>query len=240
MKLSAPIYHLKRKAKTLSRLEKVSLHEALDRIAGEEGFGSWSLLAAKISATPLAAKLFAQLVPGDLMLVGARPGHGKTLLSMELAVEAMKAGRPAAFFTLEYTQLDILKSFHSIGADLEKFKGLFELDTSDAISADYIIRKLASVTHGALIAIDYLQILDQKRDKPNLMDQIQMLKSFAQSRGLIIIFLSQVDRSYDPVKKACPDIADIRLPNPVDLSLFNKACFLNNGEMHFHRRIEAA
>lgn len=233
MKFSAPIYQLKRKAKVLSRLEKIPLHEALDNIATREGFGNWSLLAAKISVTPHSAKLLAQLVPGDLMLVGARPGHGKTLLSLELAVEAMKAGRRAAFFTLEYTQRDILESFRSIGTDLEKFKGLFEFDTSDGISADYIIGKLASATRGTLIVIDYLQILDQKRDKPDLMAQIHRLKSFAENRGLIIICLSQIDRLYDPAKKACPDIADVRLPNPLDLSLFNKTCFLNNGEVQF-------
>src|SRR5579862_7868029 len=38
MKLSAPIYHLKRKARLLSREKKIPLHEALDRIAIEEGF----------------------------------------------------------------------------------------------------------------------------------------------------------------------------------------------------------
>ena len=50
MKLSAPVYHLKRKAKLLSREGNVPLHEALNRIAIKEGFGSWSLLVAKVSA----------------------------------------------------------------------------------------------------------------------------------------------------------------------------------------------
>ena len=35
MKLSAPLYHLKRKAKLLSRAENIPLHEALDGIAGK-------------------------------------------------------------------------------------------------------------------------------------------------------------------------------------------------------------
>ena len=46
MKLSAPLYHLKRQAKLLSRAEKIPLHEALNRIAEREGFSGWSLLAA--------------------------------------------------------------------------------------------------------------------------------------------------------------------------------------------------
>ena len=51
MKLSAPLYHLKRKAKLLSRAENIPLHEALDRVARQEGFGGWSLLAAKVTAS---------------------------------------------------------------------------------------------------------------------------------------------------------------------------------------------
>src|SRR6478672_6127527 len=102
MKLSAPLYHLKRKAKLLSRSDNIPLHEALNRVARQEGFSSWSLLAAKAAATSPAEKLFAHLAPGDLVLLGARPGQGKTLMSLELAVRAMKAGSPGVFFTLEY------------------------------------------------------------------------------------------------------------------------------------------
>lgn len=233
MKLSAPIYHLKRKAKLLSREKKIPLHEALDLIALKEGFSGWSLLAATVSATAPASKLFAQLRPGDLVLVGARPGQGKTLLSLELTVEAMKSGNKGVFFTLECTEKDVLDRFRAIGVDRAHFDGLFECDNSDAISAGYIVRKLASVPRGTLAVIDYLQLLDQRRENPELMLQISELKSFARDRGLIIVFISQIDRSYDPLTKSCPDLEDVRLPNPLDLKLFNKTCFLNNGEVQF-------
>jgi replicative DNA helicase len=236
MKLSAPVYHLKRKAKLLSRQENIRLHEALDRIAAKEGFGSWSLLAAKLSATVTVSELFARLGPGDLVLVGARPGQGKTLMSLALAVEAMKSGGRSVFFTLEYTEKDVLDRFRSIGAELAHFGGLFEFDNSDAISADYIVEALDSAPRGTLVVIDYLQLLDQKRENPELMAQVSKLKSFARDRGLILIFISQIDRSYDPSTKPCPDIDDVRLPNPLDLSLFNKMCFLNDGEI----RLQAA
>jgi hypothetical protein len=60
-----------------------------------------------------------------------------------------------------------------------------------------------------------------------------MLQAFARAKGLIFVFISQIDRSYDPAVKSCPDLADIRLPNALDLSLFSKTCFLNNGEVQF-------
>lgn len=233
MKLSAPVYRLKRKARLLSRREKVPLHLALDRIAAEEGYASWSLLAARLSAVAPAARLLARLSPGDLVLVGARPGHGKTLLSLELALEAMKAGRRSAFFSLEYAPRDIDEQFRAIGADFAHFRSLFAFDTSDAISADYIVRALQGAPRGMLVVIDYLQALDHRRENPALEAQIQTLKAFAAHTGVIFVIISQIDRAYDAARKPCPDLADVRLSNPLDLSLFSKACFLNNGDVRF-------
>jgi hypothetical protein len=63
MKLSAPIYHLKRKAKLLSRKERIPLYEALKRIAAQEGYNDWSLLVAKLSALMPAGRLELAPVP---------------------------------------------------------------------------------------------------------------------------------------------------------------------------------
>jgi replicative DNA helicase len=233
MKLSAPIYMLKRKAKTAARKANIPLHQALDTIAGQEGFGSWSLLAAKAAQETPASRLYASLSPGDLLLVGARPGQGKTLMSLELAIEAMKAGHRSAFFSLEYTEKDIRGRFSALGVDWGRFAGLFDFDSSNAISAGYIAARLASAPKGMLVVIDYLQILDQRRENPDLMSQVRSLKSFAQERGLIMVFVSQIDRGYDPAAEPFPDLSHVRLPNPLDLSLFDKTCFLSNGEVRF-------
>jgi replicative DNA helicase len=233
MKLSAPIYHLKRKAKRLSREESIPLHDALDRLAATEGFSAWSLLAAKAAAMTPANKLFPQFRPGDLVLVGARPGQGKTLMSLELAVEAMKSGHRAAFFSLEYTEKDVLDRMRAIGVEPAQFRELFEVDCSDAISADYIVKQMAMAARGTVVMVDYLQLLDQRRENPDLAVQVRALKSFARDKGLIVVFISQIDRSYDPSLKPCPDISDVRLPNPLDLKLFDKTCFINNAEVEF-------
>ncbi len=167
------------------------------------------------------------------MLVGARPGHGKTLLSLELAVEAMKAGYPGIFFTLECTRDEVMDCFRAIGVDRSHFEDLFEVDNSDDISADYIVKKLAAAPRGTLAIIDYLQLLDQKCENPELMVQLRTLQSFARENGHVVVFISQIHHSYDSSKKPCPDLEDVRSPNPLDLRLFSKACFLNNGEVRF-------
>lgn len=233
MKLSAPIYHLKRKAKRLSREEGIPLHDALDRVATTEGFSAWSMLAAKAATVTPANRLFPQFRHGDLVLVGARPGQGKTLMSLELAVEAMKSGHRAAFFSLEYTEKDVLDRMRAIGAEPAQFDKLFELDCSDALSADYVVRQMATAPRGTVVVIDYLQLLDQRRENPDLTAQVRALKSFARDKRLIVVFISQIDRSYDPSVKPCPDLRDIRLPNPLDLKLFDKMCFMNNSEVQF-------
>lgn len=81
MKLSTPIYRLKREARLLSRKNKIPLHAALDRLAASEGFESWSLLASSAAFRCPTHRILDDLLPGELLLLGARPGHGKTLAS---------------------------------------------------------------------------------------------------------------------------------------------------------------
>jgi len=231
MKFSAPIFILKQQAKGLSRKEKIPLHDALDRIAKREGFTSWSLLAAKWSADGATLSLSSHLRPGELVLLAARPGQGKTLLSLGLAIEWMARGNRAAFFTLEFTRADVARCFDTLDEDIRKFDRSFTVDDSDGISADYIIGQLGSAPPNMLVVVDYLQLLDQKRDNPDVMHQVRQLRDFARRLRATVICLSQVHRSYDSVARPFPALSDIRLPNPLDLRLFDRACFLNGGKV---------
>jgi replicative DNA helicase len=228
---------LKHKARVLSREADIPLHDALDRIAAQEGFSSWSLLAAKLSAEGPAAKLFTQLRPGDIVLVGARPGQGKTKIGLEVLIEAAKAGYRGAFFTLEYTEKESLELMRTIIGGTQRPEGI-EIDGSDAISADHVQSRLAAAPRGTVAVIDYLQLLDQKRTKPPLMEQVLALKAFAGERELILVFLSQIDRSFDQKERSCPGADDVRLPNPLELSLFDRMYFLHKGEMRFRQPAE--
>lgn len=231
MRQSVPIFRLKRQAKLLARDKKIPLHAALDSVARAEGFRSWSHLCAARSADHPSGALLAQLCPGDLVLLGARPGHGKTLLGLELAAEAARLGRPGFFFTLEYTDADVAGILASVGVDLKGIGSAFTLDTSDDICADHIIAKLSAAPGAAFAVIDYLQLLDQRRQNPPLAEQMRALKSFANAAGSIIVAISQIDRAFDLQARRLPNLTDVRLPNPLDLTLFTKACFLHEGEV---------
>ena len=233
MRLSAPVYQLKRRAKLLAREEKIALHAALNRIARDEGFAGWSLLAARIAGSAGEKDILSRLTNGDIVLLGARPGHGKTLLGLKLLLDAIRDGRRSVFFTLEYTEHETKQRIRSLEGETPGLGDLVEIVTDEEICADYIIRHLAGAARGTVAVIDYLQILDQRRNKPELSEQLDALQAFAQKAGIILAFLSQIDRSFDPESKPLPDLQDIRLPNRVNMSLFSKACFLHEGKAQF-------
>lgn len=231
MVLSAPIYALKRKAKLLSRQRNTALHRALDSVAIEEGFQSWSHLVSSQAQQSPAMGILSELKAGELILIGARPGHGKTLLALELAVKAPQIGRKGYFFTLDYHERDVAHHLATMGIDGADAESVALIDTSDSISADYIIRRINAAQAPALIVVDYLQLLDQKRTHPSLSDQVETLKRYAARRGAVCVFISQIDRSFDLSGKPMPDRSDIRLPNPLDLSVFHKCFFLHEGKI---------
>ena len=234
MKLSAPIHVLKQQAKALSRRDGVRLHVALDQIAAREGFSAWSHLASIWQKQDTSRSVYKQFRQGDLTLIGSRPGHGKTLLGAGLAVEAMSRGHNAAFFSLEYTSAEVDTLFGALGQSPTEFQDRWLLDTSEDISAEYIAHRLAGAPPCTLVVIDYLQLLDQRRDKPSLDVQVRQLKEFAHANQAMVVCLSQIGREYTLTSKAFPSLQDVRLPNPADLSLFDKACFIQAGKTQLH------
>ncbi|MEM7545003.1 MAG: DNA helicase [Pseudomonadota bacterium] len=235
MRLSSPIYKIKRQARLLARDNNVRLHEALNQIAVKEGFSDWSHLASSYSKVTPAEEIMNQLNSGDMVLIGARPGHGKTLLGLELTALAEKNNRTGYVFSLEYNETDVWDRFEKLGFDPKKHDRPIFVDTSDDISAAHIIERLGNTPDDALVVVDYLQLLDQRRSNPPLEEQVRALKKFAIEHGAIVIMISQIDRAFELSSGDMPGIEDIRLPNPVDLSLFDKRCFLHCGAVEIEK-----
>ena len=226
MQLSRPIYQLKRRARLLAREAAIPLHEAQDRVAQGEGFTRWSLLCAAWSESTRSPAILPELAPGDMELLAARPRQGKTRIGLQLLVDAVRAGRQGVFFTLEFTErqtLDLLAEMHA-GDDLPG------IVAEDAIDASTIMAHLADAPRGTLAVIDYLQVLDQRRETPPLQEQVSALREFAKRTGVALAFISQVDRAFDPHLASIPGLEDLRLPNPVPVQLFDRACFTHGGE----------
>lgn len=231
MRLSAPIYTLKRQAKLLARVKGIKLYEALNQIAQREGHRDWSYLASCYSKETPAKVVLSQLNSGNMVLIGARPGHGKTLLGLELAALAKKNGRRSYVFSLDYNDTDVQCQLGKLGLDLRQPNDSVVVDTSDSICADHIAKRLGTKPVHAFVVIDYLQLLDQKRTSPPLDDQVRALKRLAIESGAVVVLTSQIDRSFELASNDMPTLTDIRLPNPVDLSLFDVRCFLHQGQI---------
>ena len=232
MRLSAPIFALKRKARLLSRTENIPLYQALNIISKIEGYSSWSLLIADSKNSSSASNIYRKLEPGDLLLLGARKGHGKTSLALQLLSEAIKSGENSLMFSLDFTNNEVSNVLKNLGLSDLEYDRQFSFDSSDDIYSRHIIERISSLPKNSTVVIDYLQLLDQKRENPSLADQMHELRNYASEKGTKFIVLSQIRRSFEETSKSIPDINDVRLPNPINLSVFHKTCFVNNGKIN--------
>ena len=208
----------------------MTLNEALNLIAKSEGYDSWSLL--QSHSNQILPKnideLFHYIKPGDITLIGARPGQGKTSFSLFLFVKAINEKKSINYlFTLSEIQKDIAGRIASYDESIGINNPHMKIDYSNDICADYIIRKTEKeIDENSLIVIDYLQMLDEKRENDTLQMQVEKLKDYAKIKRCKIIFISQIRREINYKDNKRPTEEDVRLPNPLDTSLFNKLIFL--------------
>ena len=230
MKLSAPVYVLKSQAKNLKKTREISLSEALNEIAKKEGYATWSLLVSKHenSLPHKYSQVLDFLNPGDLVLVAARPRRGKSTFAAGLVSQANESGRPISYlFTVLERKRDSQERIGIYLGSGQQKDDVCIIDSSDDISAEYIIAAVEkNISPGALIVVDYLQLMDEKRINPPIQDQIEKLKAFAKENCCIFIFLGQIDPEVDGRETRKPGLKDVRLPNPLDLNLFNKTIFM--------------
>lgn len=228
MSISQPVHKLKSHAKKLKQEKSISMTDALNLVAQKEGYSSWSLLMSKLKLPENDREILNYLNPGDLVIIGARPGVGKTSFSIGQLVQAIQAAQAKHFyFSLAEVHRDVAGRMALYDQNIGYNEKKFLLDYSDNISAEYIINRTSDIEKGSLVFVDYLQLLDEKRTNPELQIQIEQLKDYAVKTGAIFIFISQVDREVEYRIDKKPQLEDIRLPNPLDLKLFNKIILLH-------------
>ena len=64
---------------------------------------------------------------------------------------------------------------------------------------------------------------------------MRRLQQFTRAAAAMDLGISEIDRSFDLADKTLPDLTDVRLPNPLDLRVFDKACFLHQGQVTLTR-----
>jgi replicative DNA helicase len=157
-------------------------------------------------------KLLAGMRGGDLLILAARPGVGKTSFALNIAINAAKAGSQVAFFSLEMPSAQLAQRIICSEAhvDFSKMRTgrLGDADWKEIIQAcerlskcDFAIddspglsilelrakarRQLRNVQAGkGLIVIDYLQLMQSRNHSG---DQQRYLEVGEISRGLKVL-----------------------------------------------------
>ncbi len=176
-----------------------------------------------------ARELMAELDPGVLMLMGGRPGHGKTVLGLQLAVEAARTGRDSYFFTLEETDADMAERLESLDLARDGQDRDLTIDCDESIDSGFILDRVQDAGKAPFVVVDFLQRLDQQTGNASLGEQLQDLQHLAANSGASIVVLSQIDESFDAGGKEMPTTADVSRLDRRELVAFTKTCFLHGG-----------
>jgi replicative DNA helicase len=176
------------------------------------------------------------LTPGQLVLVAARPGVGKT--SFVSAIARNAAVRvPVAFFSLEMSEAEIALrlvcaeagvsyiTVHSGRASMDEWARLME--TGEVFSKMPLaiidrptvklpeVRAIARRTRGlGMVAVDYLQLMPSARSRSNRQEEVaeisRGLKLLAKELRVPIVACCQLNREAERRQDKRPQLSDLR------------------------------
>lgn len=173
--------------------------------------------------------------PSQLIVVGARPGMGKTALGLTISANAAKAGKQVLFFSLEMSKEDLLQrvisrysrqAVHSgdihdheaaeKAADEVSKLPLYIDDAGGITALDVAARASAFKRRNGLdmIVVDYLGLvkaLDSRAQKVHQVEEItQAFKNLAKSLKVPLVLLCQLSRSQKGSEGTPPVLSDLR------------------------------
>jgi len=180
------------------------------------------------------------LVDTDLIVLGARPGQGKTAFLMSLIQSYCKRGVPVGMFSLEMGQIQLVQRLLSLESDVfaykirnDKYDTYDRQRLSDASvridnwplfindEAGMTLRRLRTRAHIwkkqhgiKLLCVDYLQLMSSDTKKGNRESEISEisrgLKILAKDLQIPIIALSQLSRAVESRPDKMPQLSDLR------------------------------
>lgn len=176
------------------------------------------------------------LRPGKLVLLAARPGVGKSSLSMQIAKRMAEGGRPTLALSQEMESVEVAQRLvanagrvdygrlqRHRGMDDESWArattaidGLSELplwiDDEPAQSMRAMAAKARQIKGLKVLVVDYLQLCVGEGDnRTQAVGSVSRgLKALAKEMGICIIALSQLNRAVEQRPDRRPVLADLR------------------------------
>jgi len=185
-------------------------------------------------------KMLIQMGKGDLVIVGARPGMGKTSFAMNIATNVAKnSGKAVAIFSLEMSGEQLVTRILSSEALVDSYAlrtGQLEsddwdniasvaqslsgcdiyIDDTSQITATEMKSKLRRLKNLGLVVIDYIGLMQPTTNSDNRAQQVgeisRNLKIMAKDFGVPIVCCAQLNRGTESRVGANkkPTLADLR------------------------------
>lgn len=184
-------------------------------------------------------KMITGLNKSDLIILGARPGMGKTSFALNIARNvAVQSGKTVCFFSLEMTRDQLAQRMLSSEAGIKSEKlrtgdltadewtrlaqagehlskaNLYFDETSD-ITVPQMKAKLRRMKKVDLVVIDYLGLMKSAKQKENRVQEVsditRTLKIMAKDLGVPVICCAQLSRGTETKGKSHrPALSDLR------------------------------
>ncbi|MCQ2450770.1 MAG: replicative DNA helicase [Clostridia bacterium] len=184
-------------------------------------------------------KMITGLNKSDLIILGARPGMGKTAFALNIARNvAVNAGKTVCFFSLEMTRDQLAQRLLSSEAGIksEKLrtaeldgdewtvlaqagenlsKADFYIDETSSITVPEMKAKLRRMKKVDLVIVDYLGLMHTPRQNDNRVQEVaeitRSLKIMAKELKVPVIACAQLSRATEAKGKSHkPALADLR------------------------------
>ncbi len=185
-------------------------------------------------------RVLVELSPGDLVIVGARPGMGKTAFALNIGTNIAKSsGKSVAIFSLEMSceQLvtrilsseamidsNILRTgqlkpehWENIASRITELSGCnIYIDDTSAMTTVQMKSKLRRLNNLGLVIVDYLGLMESTAKSDNRAVQVgeisRNLKIIAKELGVPFIVCAQLNRATESrtASDRRPNLADLR------------------------------
>jgi len=173
------------------------------------------------------------LVPGEILLLAARPSCGKSVVAHNIARYLGEHGVPTGMFSLEMPIPQVVARMISASAEYDSRMVLDNMHNQEVERAYDHIRRLPvyyddraglyvaqivnkirrwSVNHGIkAVILDYVQLVrSQKKQNEAIGDTLKEIKAVCAELGIVPIILAQINRAGAKNESGKPSLEDIK------------------------------